>query len=284
MRNNGSKGKQAIGSILTAGLIISISSLAFQGFTQAAAKEYNKADTVATSYADIQGAEFEGEAKTEPATETLTEQSGVPEGYKKADYTIGSIDLEYYSSQTPAGKDMSKEEAAEIGAQALWNIYGIDLEGQVIEMGYDKGNENIPRSSWYADVFIDGKRTYYFWVDAVTGDLFSVGHDRTLEENVSVAYDKELAENYGEYADLAMKLAAKYDVVHGEIASVRYNCQGYSNNDPDITFDINGENGEVAIMTFSRYDKALTGIGYYAQYKYTLAQIEKMEQGLLEAQ
>lgn len=282
MRNNGSKGKNAKKTIWIAGLVIGVSSLTFQGFTQAAVKEYNKTDTIATTFADIQGTDFEVEPEVEAVKENKVESqaelNSLPEGYKKANYTIGSIDLEYYSMQTPASKDMSKEEAAEIGAQALWSIFGVNLEGQVVEVGYDKGNENIPRSSWYADVLIDGKRSYYFWVDAVTGDLFSIGRSRTLNENVSVVYDEALSKNYSEYADLAMNMAVKCDVVHGEVASVEYNSQGYSSNDPDITFDIKGVNGEVAIMTFSRYDKELIGIGYYPQYKYTLAQTEKIEQ------
>jgi len=282
MRNYGLKGKNVKRTILVAGMVIVVSSMIFQGFTQAAAKQFNKTDTIATTYTDIQDMKFEVEPEVEveiePEAEPKAEQSSLLEGYEKANYTIGSIDLEYYSRQIPTSKDMPKEEAAEIGAQALWSIYGVSLEGQVVEMGYDKGNENLPRSSWDADVLIDGKRSYYFWVDAVTGDLFSIGRNRTLDENVSVAYDKALAENYSEYADLAMNLAVKCDVVHGKVASVEYNCQGYSSNDPDITFDIKGENGEIALMTLSRYDKALIGIGYYAQYQYTIAEIEKFEQ------
>lgn len=300
MRNNELKGKYVKRTILLTALVIGVSSLTFQGFTQAATKEYNKTETIATTYTDIQDIEFEAEPETKTETEVATEskvdaeienevephaeQNSLPEGYKKANYKIGSIDLVYYSKQAPASKDMSREEAAEIGAQALWSIFDVNLEGQVIEMGYDKGNENLPRSSWTADVLIDGKRSYYFQVDAVTGDLFGIGRYRTLAINVSVAYDVALAENYSEYADLAMNMAIKCDVVHGEVTSVEYNSQGYSSNDPDITFDIKGENGEIAIMTFSRYDKALIGIGFYAQYKYTLAEFEKIEQEATELQ
>ena len=35
---------------------------------------------------------------------------------------------------------MTKEDAAEIGAQALWEIFDLNLEGQVIEMGYQQAS------------------------------------------------------------------------------------------------------------------------------------------------
>lgn len=52
--------------------------------------------------------------------------------------------------------------------------------------------------------------------------------------------------------------------------SVEYNGQGYANNDPTISIDITGENGEIALMSFSRYDKALLGISYNTEYKSSL--------------
>jgi hypothetical protein len=267
MKTNKSEGKHAKKSILAAAMIIGGSTLIFQGFTQAAASTvYNKTNTVPTSYVSY---------VKQP---TNTAKNSLPEGYKKANYTVSDIDLEYYRNQTPTSKDMDKKNAAEIGAQALWSVYGQSLEGQVIEMGYHTATEDIPRSTWDANVLINGELSYGFDVDSVTGDLFSVIRSRTLDKKVSLAYDSALAKNPQEYAKLAKKTAEKQDVVHGAVASVEYNCQGYNNNDPDITFNIKGENGEVASMTFSRYDKALLAISYNAQEQYTLKYIEKMEQ------
>lgn len=237
--------------ILTAALVIGANTLLFQGFTQAVTvAELKKTDIIPTSYVNYTNGSSQ---------ET---QNSLPEGYKKANYTMRDIDLEYYRKQKPSSKDMTKEDAAEIGAQALWKIFDLSLEGQVIEMGYQQVTENFPRSSWNGDVLIDGKRSYSFSVDSVTGELFGIGHSRTLNEKVSVAFDAALDKNPQEYATLAKKLAEKYNVVHSAIKSVEYNCQGYSDNDPDITFHITGENGELAMMTFSRYDKALLGIGF----------------------
>ncbi|RXE60393.1 hypothetical protein [Acetivibrio mesophilus] len=267
MKTNRSESKHVKKPVLAAAMIIGASTMMFQGFTQVAASaEFNKTNTIPTSYVSYMD-QSSGTAK-----------NSLPEGYKEANYTIRNIDLEYYRNQTPTSKDMAKKDAAEIGAQALWSVYSLSLEGQVVEMGYQPATDDIPRSRWYADVLVDGERSYSFEVDSVTGDLFAVTYSRTLDKNVSVAYDAELAKNPQEYAALAKETAEKLNVVHGAVASVEYNCQGYRNNDPDITFNIKGENGEVASMTFSRYDKALLAVSYNAGYQYTLKTIERIEQ------
>lgn len=267
MKTNKSGDKHFKKSVLAAAMIIGAGTMIFQGFTQvAAAVEYDKTNTVPTSYASYM------DQSSDMAKNNL------PEGYKKANYTVKDLDLEYYRNQTPTSKDMAKKDAAEIGAQALWSVYGLSLEGQVVEMGYQSTTDSCPRSTWYADVLVNGERCYYFEVDSVTGELFGIGHSRTLNKNVSLAFDAALDKNPQEYAALAKETAEKLNVVHGAVAAAEYNGQGYSDNDPTISFNIKGENGEVALMTFSRYDKALLGIGYSASYKYTLKQIEKFEQ------
>ncbi|AFL99983.1 hypothetical protein Desde_1579 [Desulfitobacterium dehalogenans ATCC 51507] len=269
MKTSSSEGKRLKKTVLAAALLIGATTMVFQGITQiAVAAEYNKTNAIPTNYAGSM------------EQSSTTAENSLPEGYQKANYRVGAIDLEYYKKQTPTSKDIAKEAAAEIGAQALWSVYGVSLEGQVVEMGYQQANENLPRSSWYADVLIDGERSYSFTVDSVTGELFSVVRERTLKEKVSVAYDATLAQNPQEYIELAKKTAETLNVVHGAVAAVEYNGQGYGNNDPSIQFDIKGENGEAALMSFSRYDKTLCGISYNAEYKYTLEYIKRIEQEL----
>ncbi|MFP3390729.1 hypothetical protein [Brevibacillus sp. SIMBA_040] len=252
-------------TVVAAALITGASTLLFQGCILAAtASEYNKTNTVSTSYASF------------AAASSQVAQNSVPDGYQKANYTIRDINLEYFRNQTPTSKDMPKEAAAEIGAQTLWNVFGLGLEGQVIEMGYQQPTENLPRSSWYADVVVNGKRSYCFSVDSVTGEVFNIGRERTLNETVSVAFDAALDKNPQEYVALAKLQAEKYNVVHSKIKSVAYNGQGYSNNDPTISLDITGENGEIALMTFSRHDKALLGIVYNGEYMQVLESHEKL--------
>ncbi len=271
MKANGSARKSVKRTMLAGALVIGASTLVFQGFIQAAtATELHKTSSVPTHYA------------THAVGSSHAAPNGLPTGYQPANYTVGDIDLEYYQNQTPTSADMAKEEAAEIGAQALWAVFGLNLEGQVIEMGYQPATENLPRSNWYADVLIDGKRSYSFSVDSVTGELFTIGHDRALETEVSVAFDPALDQNPQEYVELASELAEKYNVVHSAVTSVEYNGQGYSNNDPTISLDIKGENGEIALMSFSRYDKALLGISYNAEYKAALEASERFHNQVQE--
>lgn len=266
MKTNKSESKHVKKSVIATAMIIGVSTMVFQGITQLpVAAEYNKTNTVHTSYVSYMG-QTPGTAK-----------NSVPIGYKKANYTIGDIDLECYRNQKPTSKDMARKDAAEIGAQALWSVYGLSLEGKVVEMGYQPATDNIPRSRWYADV-LKGKISYSFEVDSVTGELFALDYSRTLDKNVSIAFDAALDKNPQEYVELAKKTAEKFNVVHGKVASVEYNGQGYSNNDPSISLNVIGENGEIALIVFSRYDKALLGISYNTSYKYTLEAIKKLEQ------
>ena len=254
-------------TLLFAAAIIGASTLLFQGLTQAVvAAEYNKSTTFSTNYAN---------ATAQPPAAT---QNSPAEGYKKAHYSIRGIDLEYFRNQMPSSKDMPKADAAEIGARALWDVYGLSLEGQVIEMGYLQVTSDVPRSRWYADVLIAGERSYSFEVDSVTGELFALTHSRTLDKSVSIAFDAALDKNPQEYATLARQVAEKLNIVHGAVAAADYNGQGYSNNDPTITFNLRGENGEVASLTFSRYDKALLGISYNAGFRYTLEYMQKLDE------
>lgn len=256
MKEDKSGGKSLKKTILAGALLIGSSTFLFQGLTQAAMTvELGKTCKFPTSYTSYMN-------RSNPAT-----VNNLPAGYQKAHYSVKAIDLEYYRNQSPTTKDMNKEAAAEIGAQSLWKVFNLNLEGQVIEMGYQSATASLPRTSWHGDVLINGQRSYCFSVDSVTGELLDISRNRTLNKNVSLAFDASLAKNPQEYVGLAQKLAKEYNVVHSAVKSVEYNGQGYSNNDPDISLDITGENGEIALMTFSRYDKALLGVAYNSEYK-----------------
>lgn len=263
------------GTLTTAAVVIGTGTLLFQGFTQAAATiEFNKVNHVPTSY----------------SINTLTTGedpgSNQPAGYQKANYIVGDIELEYYQQQNPSSTDMTKEEAAEIGVQALWQIFGVELEGQRVEMGYSPPTDNLPRPNWNGDVYVNGELKYHFYMDSVTGELFGVASSRTLGVEVGLGLDMELQKNPQKYEDLARDLAEQFDVVNGPVQSVEYNNQGYSGNDPTITVYVNGENGELASMTFSRYDEELLSIGYNASTKYALEfaeeQMKKLEEKVKE--
>ncbi|MDU6265227.1 MAG: hypothetical protein E6600_12080 [Anaerocolumna aminovalerica] len=279
------EGKHFKKTFLAAAMLIGASTMIFQGFTQAAAMTENKkTNMVPTSYMNY----------TDYSSKTA--QNNLPEGYKKANYTVGIIDLPYYKNQTPTEKDMSKEAAAELTAQYLWQVYGANLEGMTIEMGYNAPTDNTPRPMWTADVemkdqgYIDGYRIdgYVVWIDSITGELYNIGLERTLKEKVPAAPDSSL--NKKEYEAVAKELAEKYNIVHSPIQSIQCTGQGanFSTNtigtygDPVISFEVHGENGEVALMSISRYDKVLCGVVYNGQYKYDLLGIEKLEEEIRE--
>lgn len=188
----------------------------------------------------------------------------VPDGYEKAGYTVVQDSL---MMDTPTSKDLSQEEAAEIGAQMLWDMYGIDLDNAIIHMCYNAASESFPRSTWSGDVLFSAERKpestrYNFTVDSITGERFSMGMGRTLDVTVPLGPDKALEENCEDYKALAASYAEKLNLVHGRVKQVVYNGQGYGGNDPTISFDVTGENGGTALMDFSRYDQKLMGVQY----------------------
>lgn len=196
----------------------------------------------------------------------------VPEGYSKASYTAVSDPLEYYKDKKPTEKDLTQEEAAEIGAQLLWRLFDVRLDGTTIYMGYDNGTETFPRAFWSGDVRFGKTRRpedncYTFMIDAVTGEGFSAAYGRTLSVKVDLGLDEALAKDPGEYMKLAKEFSEKKNLVGGAVKECVYNSQGYSSNDPTITIDVYGVSGERASITFSRYDRAVLGVSLDAHEK-----------------
>lgn len=255
--------------MITAGsviLFVTVCMVGFNTFAEAAVRsEMGRVETVPTVY-------------NVPAQETGEE---VPKGYKKANYTVEKDPLEYYKNQKPAEKDLTQEEAAELGARLVWKIFGAELDGAIIYMGYDSGTSTLPRATWSGDIRFGTERKpedncYSFIIDAVTGENFSVCHSRTLNVKVELGLDADLEKNPQEYLELAKQFAEQKELVGGKVAAVRYNCQGYSANDPDIAIDVVGENGEKANITISRYDKAVKGICFNA----SMENVEALENNI----
>lgn len=249
--NNVNTRKKGLNKTAAAALaMIGTSALVFGWFSQSVlAADLDAPQTIPTSY-----------------TAGAPVDVGTPEGYVKTNYTTISDPL---CPETAGPEALSAEQAAELGAQALWQLYGVNLEGATIYMGYSSGTETFPRAFWSGDVRFGPERTpqnpgYDFMLDAVTGERFSAAWGRQLDVTVPLGLDAALAENPQEYLDLGKKLATEKNIVHGDVQAVTYNSQGYCGNDPDITVNVIGVNGEKALLTFSRYDQALTGVGYDA--------------------
>lgn len=223
-----------------------------------------------------------------PTTYSVTPEAAktAQDSYEPADYQVVQdplIDTE------PSSKDLTMEEAAELGARMLWEVYGAELDSVTVYMGYTPGTASFPRAFWSGDVIMSGKRNpdatrYSFMIDAVTGEPFNCSYGRKLDVSVSLDYDSRLAKDCAAYTDKAIQLAEEANIVHGPVASAEYSSQGYQNNDPDITILVTGTNGEEAYMTFSRYDQTLTGIIYDASSRITSAATDNMADSYENAQ
>lgn len=166
---------------------------------------------------------------------------------------------------TPTATDLTMEEAAAFGMKYLQDIMGFDKEGANVYMSYDSGTETFPRASWYGDVrFGELELTdddiWYFSIDAVTGELFVIGFGQTLDVDVPLGYDESLESNYGVYAEAAKEIAERCNLVGSSVREVKYGTQGYGGNDPEITMEVYGENGQMAILSFSRYNQRFLGL------------------------
>lgn len=218
----------------------------------------------------------------------LPEDVGKGESSGKVNY---SVSMDSLNTGTPADMDLTMEEAAEAGAQYLKNIFGLDLEGAYVYMSYYPGTATFPRAFWAGDVLFQKEQTpestrWTYMVDAVTGELFNIGHDRQLEVSVPLGYDADLEKNYHPYAEYARKKAEECKLANSPVERVEYNCQGYSGNDPTISVDVIGENGEVVNMTFSRYDQMFLGLITDTSRKITESALERIvgEAGSVETE
>lgn len=188
-------------------------------------------------------------------------ETGKETAKETVNYTLCLDDL---NTETPTDTDLTMEEAAEIGTQKLKDIFGLDAEGAYVYMSYCSGTETFPRPFWYGDVLFEKEKrpestSWYYSMDAVTGELFTIGYSRQLDVNVSLAYDAALEKDYSVYAELAKKKAEECKLFDCPIDRVEYNCQGYGGNDPTIAMDVIGENGKIFNLDFSRYDQTFLG-------------------------
>lgn len=190
-----------------------------------------------------------------PVPEVMQEKAPV-------DYTVSMSSM---NEGTPTEADLSMEEAAALGVKYLEDIMEMDAEGKYVYMQYCGGTITFPRAFWSGDVrfgeeVLTDEDTWSFEIDAVTGELFGIGCTETLDVDVPLEYDSSLEENCDVYKELAKKTAERCNLVGGSVEKVEYGTQGYGSNNPEIIMHVTGENGEMAILSFSRYNQRLLGI------------------------
>ena len=217
-----------------------------------AEKQLDSVEKIPTSYQVP--AVFSG---PEVPTAAEVEETGTALQYQVAESSL--------NTGTPTETDLSMEEAAALGMKYLEDIMGFDKEGANVYMSYDSGTVTFPRAFWDGDVRFGEEvktddDTWHFFIDAVTGELFMLSCSETLDVDVQLGYDSSLENNYGVYAEAAKEIAERCDLVGGPVADVKYGSQGYGSNNPDITMEEYGENGQIANLTFSRYNQRFLGL------------------------
>lgn len=243
--------KKYIKTCLISTTIIIAIAIAFKGFAQIAlATKIGKSEIVTTNY-------LVNSSSSDLNTNIKSQESYKP-NYKIVD------------SDKPTSLELNIEEASEIGVKSLYSIFGLDMNDKVIEMRYIPA-ENGRRAKWEGTFWVDGKKesigsiveSYLFSVDSISGKLHRVGHDRVLEGSVYKGFDQSLKQNAQEYENLARELSVKIGAIQGEVKSAEYETQAVtSNRDATILIRVTGENGDEAILEFSRYDKELVYVLY----------------------
>ncbi len=221
-----------------------------------------------------------------PAVREVPEIPEVSEERAEVNYHVHKS--EFYEEE-PTAVDLSMEEAAALGVQYLEEIMDFDAEGADVYMEYYGGTITFPRAFWSGDVRF-GKQektdedTWSFFVDAVTGELFMIGCSETLDVDVPLGYDSSLEDNCGVYIKAAEDLAERVDLLGVPVKEVVYGSQGYGSNNPDITMEVRGDNGQTAYVTFSRYNRRLLGIITGSSSEITEKALEDLENGVVDSE
>lgn len=244
--------KKYIRTFLVSALIITIIVIAFKGFAQIAlATRVGKPETVATNY---QISSVSSNSKNSTKSQ---------ESYKP-NYEIADVDK-------PTSMEITREEAAEIGVKNLYSVFGLDMNDKVIGMTYIPAQNGF-RPIWCGtlDMKVENSivASYTFSVDSISGEIEVVGYERVLEEKVDTGFDQNLEQNAQEYENLAKELSVKIGAIQGTVKSAEYESQGGTGNgEPTILIRVTGENGEEALLDFSRYDKKLLSVSYNTTVK-----------------
>ncbi len=241
-------------AVVGAAAILGACTLLFGGATQMAlAAETSKTEKVPTTYPPV----------------SSQQGAAAAQGYVKGNYQVVKNPN---IPATPTANDITMEQAADIGAQNIWKLFGTNLDGKTMEMTYNKAVAPNGRASWSGWIANSSKKSsnsiekyYSFEVDSLTGAINSVQLSRVLpggtngELSPSQGFDSNLEKNCQVYQDLARTITEQHHLLGGKIKSVEYYGQGATNNDPTITMAVKSEQGEEIRLEFSRHDKAFLG-------------------------
>ena len=186
-----------------------------------------------------------------PATSTV--QNSPREGFVTPSLTVEVPDWTY--RQIPSPDALSPEEAALIGAQYIWEVFGICIDGKFVVLNYWDW-ETHSRTYWHGNVtdsaaeFIaQAQNSFAFQIDAVTGEWINIHHfanfrdfiadefiDRfeslMLTEEGRLWYNEAIdavnaslqpPESLDEYLQVIMEYASRH-FINTEVVNVEFVC------------------------------------------------------------
>lgn len=176
-------------------------------------------------------------------------------------------------SSIPSGNAMSYEEAAEIGAQYIWDMYGDSIDGKTVKMFYCSWSSHT-NTYWMGTVadsekdFENYKSSYIFQINAVTGERVSIGPlttSRTSDLGEGKTYTMSpvemealqhvAPENVDEYAQIAREAAQKH-FNHTKVAAVEFVSISLINSKEEAeSYRMAWEAGKDKPFTFTLYEK-----------------------------
>ena len=144
------------------------------------------------------------------------------EDYVKADYEV----LENKVMRSINSGALPVDQAAEIGAQYLWDMFKVDLSGKTIYMSYFI-DPDVAKAYWQGDIveagsdISDAPPAYSFVVEAISGARVSASKKYEKKET-TVPFDPEkLREKYKNNCDEYLELAKQFAEKHSGVKAAR---------------------------------------------------------------
>lgn len=135
--------------------------------------------------------------------------------YVKADYKV-KVD-EGHISKNP--NIISADEAAEIGAQYLWDVYKVDLSQKTIHMSYS-ADPSRAIGYWYGTIYEEDSEEeslkymssiYSFGIEAISGKRDSISYENNEEVEETIPYlESEMNRYYKKNSKEFLKLAKQF--------------------------------------------------------------------------
>ena len=285
------KGKEVLKVIAVTALSIGIMSATFIGINSMAFAA--SANAVTSMSPVMASAAVTNTATNVSATQTTTpETTAQSESFQEPNITVVLPSAAF--TRTPGANAMSHEEAAMLGAQYIWDMFGICIDGKTVTMNYQAFPSNI-RTYWNGsigrafvetpmecgDVFhsiVDDKEVITFTLDSITGeridiDRFNFGTPPpTTEWGMRIATEEELRAPtpLDGYIQIAKEHAARH-FIHADVVSAEFTRIGRPGTRFDengyliaisrgLVFDVTDSTGRVAEVTFCETTHELLGI------------------------